>query len=255
MRSFFRMPRMRSSGFRIPSFKGRVSARTSFKRKAVHGFGLKMPKGMGILRNPKKAIYNRVYKRITFGIFDSSRSYRSGGPLGVGRSSGFGSLSGTGSVSAVEIPHVTLSRSIQTMMVSLGLEREDILLNDKGWSLLKKLGGKSCVDLWQEEDGMFSLRYTYNSEIVAILGYGPNHKKGVEYQECRIARSSCSNRAGGAVCSKGTKSVGEVELLGFDELEPIELVESLGLDELEFIEPVEPMGLDEFFNIIGIPPE
>ncbi len=56
-------------GPRKPSLKGRISARTSIKRQIVHRAGIKMPKGYGWLRNPKKYMYNKVYRRTTFDIF------------------------------------------------------------------------------------------------------------------------------------------------------------------------------------------
>lgn len=56
-------------GMRKPSMKKRISARTSIKRQAVHRLGLKMPRGMGWVRNPKKYVYNKVYRRTTFDIF------------------------------------------------------------------------------------------------------------------------------------------------------------------------------------------
>jgi len=56
-------------GFRIPSLNKRISARTSIKRQIVHRTGLKMPKGWGWLRDPKKYAYNKVYNRTTFDIF------------------------------------------------------------------------------------------------------------------------------------------------------------------------------------------
>ncbi|WP_091727603.1 hypothetical protein [Proteiniborus ethanoligenes] len=56
-------------GPRKPSLKKRISARTSIKRQVVHRAGLKMPKGYGWVRNPKKYMYNKVYNRTTFDIF------------------------------------------------------------------------------------------------------------------------------------------------------------------------------------------
>ncbi|MFT4312771.1 MAG: hypothetical protein ACMXYF_06110 [Candidatus Woesearchaeota archaeon] len=47
-------------GFRKPSIKKRISARTSIKRQLTHRAGLKMPKGYGWLRSPKKYGYNKV---------------------------------------------------------------------------------------------------------------------------------------------------------------------------------------------------
>ena len=52
-------------GIRRYSFKGRVSARTSWKRYARHSLGFKAPRGLGILTNPRKAAYNRIYNRTT----------------------------------------------------------------------------------------------------------------------------------------------------------------------------------------------
>jgi hypothetical protein len=55
-------------GFRTLSLKRRISARTSIKRQIVHRAGLKMPRGWGWLRDPKKYAYNKVYYRTTFDI-------------------------------------------------------------------------------------------------------------------------------------------------------------------------------------------
>lgn len=54
-------------GLRIPSLKKRIAARTSVKRYVRHSMGFKAPRGWGFLTNPKKAIYNRIYNRTTFG--------------------------------------------------------------------------------------------------------------------------------------------------------------------------------------------
>jgi len=54
-------------GFRIPSLKKRLSARTSVRRALRHRAGLKVPRGWGWLTNPRKAAYNRVYNRTTRG--------------------------------------------------------------------------------------------------------------------------------------------------------------------------------------------
>jgi hypothetical protein len=52
-------------GVRKPSLNKRISARTSVKRYARHSLGLKAPRGMGWITNPKKAMYNRMYYRST----------------------------------------------------------------------------------------------------------------------------------------------------------------------------------------------
>lgn len=56
-------------GMRKPSLKKRISARTSIKRQIVHRAGLKMPRGYGWLRNPKRYAYNKVYQKTSFDIF------------------------------------------------------------------------------------------------------------------------------------------------------------------------------------------
>jgi len=56
-------------GIRKPSLKRRISARTSIKRQVIHRTGLKMPRGYGWVRNPKKYAYNKVYNRTSFDIF------------------------------------------------------------------------------------------------------------------------------------------------------------------------------------------
>lgn len=56
-------------GFRKPSLRKRISARTSIKRQVIHRAGIKMPRGYGWIRNPKKYAYNKVYNRTSFDIF------------------------------------------------------------------------------------------------------------------------------------------------------------------------------------------
>lgn len=57
-------------GFRKPSLRNSIAARTSLKRYLRHSLGLKAPRGWGWLTNPKKAAYNRIYHRTTFGWQD-----------------------------------------------------------------------------------------------------------------------------------------------------------------------------------------
>jgi hypothetical protein len=52
-------------GFRRPSLRKRIAARTSWKRYVRHSLGLKMPRGTGWLTNPRRAMYNRIYSRTT----------------------------------------------------------------------------------------------------------------------------------------------------------------------------------------------
>jgi hypothetical protein len=54
-------------GYRKPSLKKRLAARTSWKRAVRHRMGVKAPRGYGWLTNPRKAAYNRVYNRTTKG--------------------------------------------------------------------------------------------------------------------------------------------------------------------------------------------
>lgn len=59
-------------GMRKPSIKKSISARTrgratrAVKRALIPGYG---KKGMGLL-HPKKALYNKVYRKTTFGLGD-----------------------------------------------------------------------------------------------------------------------------------------------------------------------------------------
>jgi len=54
-------------GFRKPSIRKRIAARTSWKRVVRHSLGLKAPRGWGWLTNPRRAAYNRIYNRTTVG--------------------------------------------------------------------------------------------------------------------------------------------------------------------------------------------
>ena len=60
-------------GMRTPSLKKSFKARTTgkanraVKKAIIPGYG---KKGMGWIKNPKKAAYNKVYKKTSFSIFD-----------------------------------------------------------------------------------------------------------------------------------------------------------------------------------------
>lgn len=60
-------------GMRKPSVKKSISARTkgratrAVKKALIPGYG---KKGMGWVTNPRKALYNKVYRKTTFSIFD-----------------------------------------------------------------------------------------------------------------------------------------------------------------------------------------
>lgn len=64
-------------GIRKPSLKKSLSAKFSVKRKVKNAFGLKAPKGMGVITNPKKHIYNKVYNKTTFSIFNPPKMNKS----------------------------------------------------------------------------------------------------------------------------------------------------------------------------------
>lgn len=53
-------------GFRRPSLRKRIAARTSWKRYVRQSLGLKAPRGWGWITNPRRAAYNRIYYRTTF---------------------------------------------------------------------------------------------------------------------------------------------------------------------------------------------
>ena len=55
-------------GFRKPSLRKRIAARTSWKRYVRHSLRFKAPRGWGWLTNPRRAAYNRIYRRTTFGL-------------------------------------------------------------------------------------------------------------------------------------------------------------------------------------------
>ena len=59
-------------GLRTPSLKRSFKARTTGRakravKKLIPGYG---KKGMGWLKNPKKAAYNKVYNKTSFSIWD-----------------------------------------------------------------------------------------------------------------------------------------------------------------------------------------
>lgn len=59
---------MRKSSFK-KSFKARTTgkAKRALKRALIPGYG---KKGTGWIKNPKKAAYNKIYRKTTFSIFD-----------------------------------------------------------------------------------------------------------------------------------------------------------------------------------------
>jgi hypothetical protein len=54
-------------GLRIPSISKRIAARTSPARFVRHNLGVKAPRGMGWITNPKRFAYNKVYNKTSKG--------------------------------------------------------------------------------------------------------------------------------------------------------------------------------------------
>lgn len=63
-------------GMRKPSIRKSIAARTSVKRYIRHSLGVKAPRGWGWISNPKKALYNKVYRKTTFSIFDIFKFFK-----------------------------------------------------------------------------------------------------------------------------------------------------------------------------------
>ena len=66
-------------GFRTPSIKKSIKARTTgrLKREIKKSINpLYGKKGMGFVNNPKKAIYNKVYNKTTFGLKDIFKLFK-----------------------------------------------------------------------------------------------------------------------------------------------------------------------------------
>lgn len=113
-------------GFRVPSLKRRIAARTSWKRIVRHSMGLKMPRGTGILTNPKKAIYNKIYNKTTFGTEDITKHIRTSG--------------GSSTVSSVPMPTSSDSPFTISPPLFIQLIKEPDKFGKDGWSLIMLLG-------------------------------------------------------------------------------------------------------------------
>jgi len=63
-------------GLRTPSLKKSLKARTtgklkrSMKKAVIPGYGMK---GMGYIKDPQRAIKNKIYHKVTFSIWDLFR--------------------------------------------------------------------------------------------------------------------------------------------------------------------------------------
>lgn len=66
-------------GMRTPSLKRSISARTTgrakraVKKALIPGYG---NQGMGWITNPKKAAYNKIYRKTTFGLGDIFKLFK-----------------------------------------------------------------------------------------------------------------------------------------------------------------------------------
>lgn len=66
-------------GFRTPSIKKSIRARTTgkYKRKLKRAINpLYGRKGVGFIKNPGKSIKNKIYRKTTFGLGDIFRLFR-----------------------------------------------------------------------------------------------------------------------------------------------------------------------------------
>ena len=66
-------------GFRKPSLKKSIRARTTGKlkrrvKKSINPFYGK--KGVGFIKNPRKSVRNKVYKKTTFGLSDIFKIFK-----------------------------------------------------------------------------------------------------------------------------------------------------------------------------------
>lgn len=61
---------MARSFIRKPSIKKSIAARTSVKKAVKNSLGLKAPREYGWITNPKKYIYNKLYRKTSLSIFD-----------------------------------------------------------------------------------------------------------------------------------------------------------------------------------------
>jgi len=68
-------------GIRIPSVKKMIRARTTGKivRMVKSISPVYGKRGMGYINNPRKAVYNKVYSKTSFSIFDIIKKILKGG--------------------------------------------------------------------------------------------------------------------------------------------------------------------------------
>ena len=56
-------------GIRKPSLKKMIAAKLSPARYIRHNLGLKISPPFGLITHPKKAVYNRIYQRVSISPF------------------------------------------------------------------------------------------------------------------------------------------------------------------------------------------
>lgn len=112
-------------GMRKPSFKKSFKARTTgkakraVKRAIIPGYG---KKGMGWIKNPKKAAYNKIYNKTTFGVNDVVRA------ASVGSSHKKKSSSSSRNSSARQTSFSTSSKTVSSSQLKLDY---NVLVKDK----------------------------------------------------------------------------------------------------------------------------
>lgn len=98
-------------GIRKPNLKSSIKARTTgrakraFKRAVIPGYG---KKGMGWVKNPRRAAYNAVYRRTTVGVGDIAR-------IAAGSSKGRTKRPVRAAAPVAQTPARTLETSIETV--------------------------------------------------------------------------------------------------------------------------------------------
>lgn len=133
-------------GMRTPSLKKSVKAQTTGKvkravKKSVSpGYG---QKGVGWIKDPKKAAYNKVYNKTTFGVGDVYRGIGGNGS----RSSSNSSFSG----SAAEIPEVRIPSKLEKVLTSsekkkyISLVQTGCVLDQDRDSIIKANGKRTKI--------------------------------------------------------------------------------------------------------------
>lgn len=56
---------------RKPSLRRSLANLTSLRFQLVHRLGAKMPRGLGAVRSPRRAVRNAIYSRTTMSLWDA----------------------------------------------------------------------------------------------------------------------------------------------------------------------------------------